>query len=114
MIQIVTWYKDRPYEVVVKRDGTNTYDSYDVDFTLQGQGYYHCSGCGTLEGGPYDLGPLPEEIETLDDLVEYYDLVEGPVVYCKMCDGCMPEDYPCQHLIWDDEAGCWGGSGSCE
>ena len=80
-----------------------------------GQGYYHWSGCwGDPEwpASKWTVGGLPVGIETLNDLIGHYDLIYATVVYCKICDDWMPEDEPCEHLVWDD--GCWGGPGSTE
>lgn len=112
-IIVVDWYEGRPHEIYTFRDGL--YNSYDIDWDRAGQGYYHGSGCW---GGPGDevggTEGLPGSIKTLDDLVKHYDLVQATTVYCKICEGCMAEDSPCEHLVWDDEIGCWGGPGSTE
>lgn len=107
----VDWWKDRPHVIYTCKDGL--YNTYDVAWSKDGQGYYHCSGCwgahcdGVAEG-------LPAGVETLNDLIKHFDLIYAETVYCKVCDDWMPDDEPCEHLVWDDEVGCWGGSGSVE
>jgi len=110
----VTWWKDRPHEVYTCKDGR--YNSYDIDWDRAGQGYYHWSGCWSSSDHhlPDSAHGLPTGVKTLNDFIKHYDLIYGETVYCKICEDCMPEDSPCEHLIWDDEAGYWGGLGSTE
>lgn len=107
-IVFIEWRDDKPFEVILVKNGHRK--DYDIDFTKDGDGYYHWSG----GGGEIDpkwrnkgLKKLPPNVHTWKELKEHFELTEGEVLWCVVCDSFVPEDEPCQHFRWCSKCEYW-------
>jgi hypothetical protein len=86
------WRDKKPFSATVS-DG-QTEITYDVEYTITGQGCYHwsCSGPSGPIKGYNGLFRLPKKIRTMTQLIRHFDLIDGEVVWCSKCKGWIYTD----------------------
>jgi len=102
----IEWRDDKPFDVTLD-DG----DSYDIDFTKFGDGYYHWSGGGidlkNKELYMNGVDKLPTGVTTFEELIEHYELIEGRTFWCEICKSRWSENSPCKHVEWCDDCAAY-------
>lgn len=113
-------------------------EEYYVEYDNKNQGWYHNSGGGPEDNLLFERGEGltligDPKVNTLGNIIEKFDLLEGEVVWCDKCKCFYPEEKDCyirdvlfngikyeevyilcDHIFWNGELGWWDGPGSDE
>ena len=102
----VEWRNNKPFEV---HYGSRAYVStVDVEWCERDQlMYWHTSGGMPYNGDCVGVDRLPAGVETFEQLVDHFEMVESVCVYCFECEDFMPTDNVCEHVVWNDCEGEW-------
>jgi hypothetical protein len=111
-ITYVEWRDGRPFEV---HHGEEYLDLVDIDYCKANQIlYWHTSGGRPNIDNGEGLDKLPQGITTFQQLIDWFKMEESATVHCTICKDCFPSDETCEHIVWDEEIGWWGGPGYSE